>query len=192
MGRSRRRCEERVTITSGSIFRNVNTDFIEVAIENITFCPQTITVSILNQQNTCNGTEFPKYGYLCGDLVNRTSDGTISTSNTSECELFYPPEGVTPVLTPFTFTIPPRQLFIVRAWPTDPFIPQEPYYKVQVTYPTDPFQPLDPIRPQEPVRPIIVNTWGISSAGVIQAGNTVLHGQFRFQPGDPHMPVDPI
>lgn len=184
MGRSRRRCEERVTITSGSIFRNVNTDFIEVAIENITFCPQTVTVSVLNQQNTCNGTEFPKYGYLCGDLVNRNSDGTVSTSDTSECELFYPPD-VTPVLTPFTFTIPPRQLFIVRAFPTDPIRPPTPYYKVQVTIPGDPHAPQDPFHPGDPHFPIIVNTWGISSAGVIQSGNTVLHSQFRFQPQDP-------
>lgn len=128
MDRNRRRCrcEERVTLTSGSIFRNVNTDFIEVAIENITFCPQTVTVSILNQQNTCNGTEFPKYGYLCGTLVNETSNGTVSTIDTNERELFYPPEGVIPVLTPFTFTIPPRQLFIVRAYPVDPFRPTDP------------------------------------------------------------------
>ncbi|TKI96025.1 hypothetical protein FC699_11725 [Bacillus wiedmannii] len=57
--------------------------------------------------------------------------------------------------------------------------------------PQDPIRPGDPLQPQDPHIPIVVNTWGISSAGVIQSGNTVLHSQFRFLPQDPIRPQDP-
>ncbi|MGH0428170.1 hypothetical protein ACQVPL_02620 [Bacillus hominis] len=67
-------------------------------------------------------------------------------------------------------------------------------YVVRVTQPVDPFrpqeptQPQDPLLPQDPYRPVIINTWGINFAGVIQQGNTVLNGQFL--PLDPGFPGD--
>ncbi|MFQ6177304.1 hypothetical protein ACLMJU_10640 [Bacillus paranthracis] len=49
--------------------------------------------------------------------------------------------------------------------------------------------PTDPVHPGDPHSPVIVNTWGINFAGVIQQGNTVLNGQFA--PQDPYSPTDP-
>ncbi|WP_198090497.1 hypothetical protein [Bacillus wiedmannii] len=63
-------------------------------------------------------------------------------------------------------------------------------YVVRVTAPVDPFSPTDPLSPLDPIRPVIINTWGINFAGVIQQGNTVLNGQ--FSPQDPFQPVDPV
>ncbi|KYG32574.1 hypothetical protein [Bacillus gaemokensis] len=91
------------------------------------------------------------------------------------------PEGVNPFIAPVTFTIPPRQLFSVRT-----FISGDPLYVVRVT------APQDPITPTDPLSPVTVNTWGISAAGVIQNGNTLLHGQFVRQPVDPITPGDPL
>jgi len=94
------------------------------------------------------------------------------------------PEGVNSFVGPVTFTISPRQLFSVRV-----FLPQDPVYVVRVTAPVDPVQPGDPLQPQDPIRPVTINTWGISFAGVIQQGNTVLNGQ--FSPVEPISPGDP-
>lgn len=58
------------TITSGPLFRSVNTDVIQVSILNLFNIPQTMTVSIIDWQNTCDENEFPKYGFICGDIVN--------------------------------------------------------------------------------------------------------------------------
>ncbi|MES5866657.1 hypothetical protein [Bacillus cereus group sp. RP32] len=69
--------------------------------------------------------------------------------------------------------------------PQDPHQPQDPTYVVRVT------RPGDPISPTDPSHPVTINTWGISFAGVIQQGNTVLNGQFTRYPGDPYIPGDP-
>lgn len=72
-------------------------------------------------------------------------------------------EGVTPFVGPVTFTIPLRQPFSIRMFsPTNPF---------------------------EPSRPVIINTWGINFAGVIQQGNTLLNGQ--SQPVEPFSSTAP-
>jgi hypothetical protein len=170
-----------VTVTSGPIFRNIGTDFIEVAILNVTNSSQTVTVSIRNWQNTCDPEEFPKFAYLCGEILNDPEEGDVTILNGV---LFPPPSGFLPFLTPFTFAIPARQLLIVRAFPTDPIVPPQTYYDVQVTYPTDPVIPGNPFLPTDPIR---VNTWGISSLGTIQEGNTILHHLFTRL-----LPVDPI
>jgi hypothetical protein len=166
-----------VTVTSGPLFRNANTSFIQVSVQNVTDSPQTVTVSILNWQNTCDPEEFPKFGFLCGEIVNEPENGNGDGVTVQNGVIFFPPEGFIPVLTPFTFTIPARQLFSVRAFPGDPILPNCPVYEVQVTLPTDPILPTDPVR---------INTWGIDGFGVIQTGNTVLHHQFtRLHPTDP-------
>ncbi|OZI11017.1 hypothetical protein CEW92_13465 [Bacillaceae bacterium SAS-127] len=127
--------------------------------------------------------EFPKFGFLCGEIVNEPEDGEITIQNGEE--LFYPPAGFLPVLSPFTFTIPARQLFSIQAWPPNSIFPNDPIYVVRVTLPVDPIAPADPILPVDPVR---VNTWGINAlAGIIQSGNTVLHHQFTRL-----LPVDPV
>ena len=134
-----------ITVTSGPLFRNANTSFIQVSVQNVTDSPQTVTVSVLNWQNTCDPEEFPKFGFLCGEIVNEPEVDTITTNQNGNGEdNFFPPVGFIPVLTPFTFTIPARQLFSIQAYPTNPIIPSDPIYEVQVTYPTGPILPGDP------------------------------------------------
>lgn len=192
-------CEPRYqTYTSGPLFRNADTDFIQVSALNQTDEPQTVTIAVQNYQDTCDGGVFPSYGYLCGELVNDdngSSDDTVRNGN-GGC-IYYEPEGVNPFIGPVTFTIPPKQLFSVRVfYPQEPILPQDPVYVVRVTipvdpvFPTDPLAPIDPVRPGDPYSPVIINTWGINFAGVIQQGNTVLNGQ--FYPTDPIFPTDPV
>ncbi|MGG0645502.1 sodium:proton exchanger [Bacillus mycoides] len=181
-------CEPRYqTVTSGPLFRNANTDFIQVSTLNQTDEPQTVTIAVQNYQDTCDGDAYPSYGYLCGELINDDnggSDDEIRNGDDNGGCIYCEPEGVNPFVGPVTFTIPPRQLFSVRVFlPLDPIRPQEPFYVVRVTLPTD------PARPTDPHSPVTVNTWGINFAGVIQQGNTVLNGQFT--PGEPISPVDP-
>lgn len=166
-----------VTVTSGPLFRNGDTDFIQVSVLNVTDSPQTVTVSIQNWQNMCPPEEFPKFGFLCGELVNEPENGEPEITIQNSEDLFFPPVGFIPVLTPFTFTIPARQLFSIQAWPADPILPPNPIYVINVTFPNDPIIG-DLVR---------VNTWGIDALdGVIQTGNTVLHHQFtRLAPADP-------
>ncbi|PFN23388.1 sodium:proton exchanger [Bacillus cereus] len=197
-------CEPRYqTVTSGPLFRNADTDFVQVSALNESDEPQTVTIAVQNYQDTCDGDVFPSYGYLCGKLVNPDSNGATITLQNRECgdgenDIYCPPEGVTPFVGPVTFTIPPRQLFSVRVFiPTDPGIPTDPLYVVRVTVPGDPFTPVDPTRPGDPFyptdpgRPVKINTWGINFAGIIQQGNTVLNEQFTRFPGDPFSPGDP-
>jgi hypothetical protein len=123
------------TVTSGPMFRNANTSFIQVSALNISDSPQTVTISILDWQNTCEENEFPKFGFLCGEIVNDPDDTNPGVQNGP---IFFPPVGFIPVLMPFTLTIPPRQLFSVQAYPTDP--PPDTVYEVRVTIPADPVQ----------------------------------------------------
>ncbi len=185
-------CEPRYqTLTSGPLFRNANTGFIQVSALNQTDEPQTVTIAVQNYQDTCDGDVFPSYGYLCGELINDDNGGSDDTARNGNGGCIYcEPEGVTPFVGPVTFTIPPRQLFSLRVFaPQEPLAPQDPVYVVQVTAPVDPIMPTDPILPQDPFSPVTINTWGINFAGVIQQGNTVLNGQFKpvdlVRPGDP-------
>ncbi|EEK52979.1 Sodium/calcium exchanger [Bacillus cereus BGSC 6E1] len=189
------------TLTSGPLFRNINTDFIQVSALNQTNEPQTVTIAVQNYQDTCDCAVFPSYGYLCGKLVNPDSNGATMTLQNRECgdgenDIYCPPEGVHPFTGPVTFTIPPRQLFSVRVFfPGDPGQPVDPVYVVRVTrpgdphIPGDPHSPGDPFQSQDPHSPVTINTWGINFSGVIQQGNTVLNGQFTpvalYRPGDP-------
>ncbi|PGE75516.1 sodium:proton exchanger [Bacillus toyonensis] len=187
-------CEPRYqTYTSGPLFRNADTDFIQVSALNQSDEPQTVIIAVHDYQDTCDGDTFPSYGYLCGELINDDnggSDDELSNGNGNGGCIYCEPEGVNPFVGPVTFTIPPRQLFSVRVFlPQDPHQPLDPHYVVRVTLPTDPLIPTDPVLPLDPVRPVTVNTWGINFAGIIQQGNTVLNGQFT--PVDPHIPVDP-
>lgn len=179
-------CEPRYqTLTSGPLFRNADTDFIQVSALNQTDEPQTVTIAVQNYQDTCEGNVYPSYGYLCGELINDDNGGSDDTVRNSNGGCIYcEPEGVNPFVGPVTFTIPPRQLFSLRVFrPQEPISPQDPVYVVRVT------RPGDPIRPTDPFSPVIINTWGINFAGVIQQGNTVLNGQ--FSPTDPFIPQDP-
>ncbi|KAA0766386.1 sodium:proton exchanger [Bacillus sp. SH5-2] len=180
-------CEPRYqTYTSGPLFRNANTDFVQVSAFNQTDEPQAVTIAVQNYQDTCDGDVYPSYGYLCGELINDDNGGSDDTVRNGNGGCIYcEPEGVNPFVGPVTFTIPPRQLFSVRVFfPGDPARPQDPTYVVRVTRPADPYSPGDPASPQDPHSPVTINTWGINFAGVIQQGNTVLNRQFS--------PVDPV
>ncbi len=185
-------CETRYqTLTSGPLFRNADTDFIQVSALNQTDEPQTVTIAVQNYQDTCDGDVYPSYGYICGELINDDNGGSDDTVRNGNGGCIYcEPEGVTPFLGPVTFTIPPRQLFSLRVYPQDPIQPQDPHYVVRVTLPVDPFRPQDPTRPTDPHSPVTINTWGINFAGVIQQGNTVLNEQ--FSPVEPITPTEPI
>ena len=188
-------CEPRYqTLTSGPLFRNADTDFIQISALNQTDEPQTVTIAVQNYQDTCDGDVFPSYGYLCGELINDDnggSDDEAQNENGNGGCIYCEPEGVNPFVGPVTFTIPPRQLFSVRVfYPQDPIQPTDPLYVVRVTLPTDPILPQDPSIPADPHSPVLVNTWGINFAGVIQQGNTVLNGQ--FSPQDPFQPGAPV
>lgn len=151
------------TYTSGPLFRNANTDFIQVSALNQTDEPQTVTIAVQNYQDTCDGDVFPSYGYLCGELINEDDNGNGGSDDTVRngnggC-IYCEPEGVTPFVGPVTFTIPPRQLISVRVFlPQEPFQPQDPSYVVRVTRPTDPVIPQDPSQPLDPHSPVIINT----------------------------------
>lgn len=137
------------TFTSGPLFRNADTDFIQVSALNQTDEPQTVTIAVQNYQDTCDGDIYPSYGYLCGERINDDNNGNGSDATTRNGDdgcIYCEPEGVAPFVAPFvgpvTFTIPPRQLFSVRVFrPEDPHIPQDPTYVVRVTLPGDPLAP---------------------------------------------------
>lgn len=187
-------CETRYqTLTSDPLFRNADTDFIQVSALNQTDEPQNVTIAVQNYQDTCDGDVYPSYGYLCGELTNDDnggSDDEVSNRNGNGGCIYCEPEGVTPFIGPVTFTIPPRQLFSVRVFrPQEPIQPTDPIYVVRVMIPVEPILPGDPALPGDPFSPVIINTWGINFTGVIQQGNTVLNEQFI--PGDPLISIDP-
>ncbi|MEK0224049.1 sodium:proton exchanger [Bacillus proteolyticus] len=113
------------------LFRNANTDFIQVSALNQTDEPQTVTIAVQNYQDTCDGDIYPSYGYLCGELIYEGgSDIEVCNGNESGCT-YCEPEGINQFVGPATFTIPPRQLYSVRVFiPADPLIPVEPIYVV--------------------------------------------------------------
>ncbi len=120
-------CEPRYqTLTSGPLFRNSDTDFIQVSALNQTDEPQIVTIAVQNYQDTCVGDVFPSYRYLCGELINNDnggSDDDVGNKNGNGGCIYCEPEGVTPFIGPVTFTIPPQQLFSLRV-----FAPQEPIF----------------------------------------------------------------
>ncbi|MMZ57559.1 hypothetical protein SAMN04487909_14650 [Aneurinibacillus migulanus] len=165
--------------TTGLMFRHPSTDVIVVSLFNqAPDLPQTVTVSVSDWQNTCTPTEFNKFAFLCGDILNPPGNGN-GNGNGNGIVInngpgpFSPPVGFLPFTTPVT--IPPRRNLIIHAYPPDPVLPPSPLYEVVV----NPLHPIDPILPPDPIRPpVIVNTWGITVDGIIQEGNTVLHRQF--------------
>ncbi|SES28114.1 hypothetical protein [Salipaludibacillus aurantiacus] len=167
------------TLTTGTLFRNEETDLVFISLFNQDPAQtHTVTVSVLDWQNTCDPTEFNKFAYLCGELFippsgNGSSAGTLQNNNNGD---YTPPVDDPPITTPFTFAIPPLSHLVIHATPSDPIAPAPPapLYEVRVRVPV---VPTDPIIPPNPIFPVVVNTWGISFAGVIQTGNTVLQHQ---------------
>lgn len=184
-----------ITVTTGALFRNAGTDLVVVSLLNQDpNRSHTVTVSVLDWQNTCDPTEYDKFAFLCGDIQNPPENGNGNGIGILNGAPFIRPIGFLPITTPFTFLIPPRKHLVIHAHPTDPVAPPSPLYEVQVAlpttpiflptdpiFPTDPIYPTDPIHPVDPIAPsirVIANTWGINTLGTIQEGNTVLHHQF--------------
>ncbi|MEH0979216.1 sodium:proton exchanger [Bacillus mobilis] len=91
------------TLTSGPLFRNVDTDFIQVSVLNQTDEPQTVTIAVQNYQDTYDGGIYPSYGYLCGELINEDNGGSDDTARNGNGGCIYcEPEGVTPFIGPVT------------------------------------------------------------------------------------------
>lgn len=174
---------ESTLFTTGAIWRNPNTDVVIVTLLNEDYnMPQTVTVSVLDWQNTCNPAEVAKSAYLCGQVVNPTLN-TTQTIQPQQGNIVIP-DNVQPIFTPFTFTIPPRNLLAIHAVLPNSFQQPSPCYEVLVT------------SQYEPAKSIITNTFGVNAAGVPQEGNTVLHDQFSPTPvtsyGLPHYPYAPL
>jgi hypothetical protein len=152
------------TFTTGPIWRNPNTEIVVVTLLNEDpNVSQTVTVSVLDWQDTCNPTEFDKFAFLCGKSINPP----LPEQGVQPQQInIVPLDDVQPITTPLTFTIPPRQLLTIHAVPPQPTFLPAPIYEVRVTFPPN------------PIRRVIVNTFGINAAGVPQEGNTVLHNQF--------------
>lgn len=144
--------------------------------------PQTVTVSVLDWQNTCNPAEVAKFSFLCGQVVNPFLN-TAQAFQPQQSNIV-PPDNVQPILTPLTFTIPPRNLLVIHAFLPNPVQQPSPCYEVLVT-------------PQYgPAKCVIANTFGVNTAGVPQDGNTILHHQFsptpaisRLLPNYPYAPL---
>lgn len=131
-------CEPRYQAqTSGPLFRNADTDFIQVSALNQTDEPPTVTIAVQNYQDTCEGNVYPSYGYLCGELINDDnggSDDEVRNGDGNGGYIYCEPEDVNPFIGPVTFTIPPRQLFSVKGFfPQDPYQPVDPHYVVRIT-----------------------------------------------------------
>jgi|GEM_PF-4241217 len=94
-------------------------------------------------------------------VTETSEEGTESNENEAGNE------RIIPITTPFTFTIPPRQLLLIHAYPPDSDAQSVPMYEILAALPVDSVIP-----------PILVNAWGINHSGRIQEGNTVLHHQF--------------
>jgi len=174
---------ESAVFTTGSIWRNPNTEIVIVTLLNEDYnMPQTVTVSVLDWQNTYNPTEVAKFAFLCGQVVN-PSLNTAQTIQPQQSSIA-PPDNVQPILTPFTFTIPPRNLLVIHASLPNSFQMPSPCYEVLVT------------SQHGPAKSVITNTFGVNAAGVPQEGNTVLHDQFSPTPvtsyGLPHYPYAPL
>lgn len=97
------------TYTSSPLFRNADTDFIQVSALNQTDEPQTVIIEVQNYQDTCDVDVYPSYGYLCGELINDDNGGSDDTVRNGNGGCIYcKPEGVNPFVGSVTFTIPPR------------------------------------------------------------------------------------
>lgn len=170
---------ESAVFTTGPVWRNPNTEVVIVTLLNEDYnIPQTVTVSVLDWQNTYNPAEVAKSAFLYGQVVNTAQ--TIQPQQSS----IVPPDNVQPILTPFTFTIPPRNLLVIHASLPNSFQMPSPCYEVLVT------------SQHGPAKCVITNTFGVNAAGVPQEGNTVLHHQFSSTPaishGLPHYPYAPL
>lgn len=139
---------------------------------------QTVTVSVLDWQNTSNPAEVAKFSFLCGQVINPPLN-TTQTIQPQQSSLV-PPDNVQPILTPFTFTIPPRNLLVIHAFLPNPFQQPSPCYEVLVT------------SQHGPAKNVIMNTFGVNTAGVPQEGNTILHHQFLPTPAISYVPPVPL
>ncbi|PEA56770.1 hypothetical protein CON64_00580 [Bacillus pseudomycoides] len=174
---------ESAVFTTGPIWRNPNTDVVIVTLLNEDFnMPQTVTVSVLDWQNTCNPAEVAKSAFLCGQVVNPPLNTTQTIQSQQSSSV--PPNNIQPILTPFTFTIPPRNVLTIHAVLPNSFQQPSPCYEVLVT------------SQHGPAKSVITNTFGVNAAGVPQEENTVLHDQFPPTPvtsyGLPHYPYAPL
>ncbi|MGG2018233.1 hypothetical protein [Bacillus sp. S10(2024)] len=174
---------ESAVFTTGPVWRNPNTEVVIVTLLNEDYnIPQTVTVSVLDWQNTYNPAEVSKSAFLYGQVVNPP----VNTAQTIQPQQnsIVPPGNIQPILTPFTFTIPPRNLLVIHASLPNPFQMPSPCYEVLVT------------SQHGPAKCVITNTFGVNAAGVPQEGNTALHHQFSSTPaishGLPHYPYAPL
>ncbi|MDQ6600749.1 hypothetical protein [Bacillus salipaludis] len=96
-----------ITLTTGPVWRNPNTDFVIVSMLNQSDKPQEVTVSILDW-TTCDHPEYGKFAYTCGnapssvdessDESSSSSDDESSSSSSSSDESSNSEDGSSPVL----------------------------------------------------------------------------------------------
>ncbi|MBM7656549.1 hypothetical protein [Neobacillus cucumis] len=170
-----------ITLTTGPVWQNPDTQNIVVNVLNVSDKPQTVTVSVIDHSDCTNpNPELGKVAFLCGQPV--APDGMQLTNQPvaedDGCDCLADPSccNPNPVFTPITFTIPPKATLAVYAIP-NPFRPPVPIFEARVT---GAFTPA--IFPPSPCR---ISLFGINAAGFPQLGNIFYHSNFVVYPPVP-------
>ncbi|WP_085993146.1 hypothetical protein [Oceanobacillus senegalensis] len=90
-----------ITVTSGPILRNPNTEEVIVSVLNEDDCPQKATVSVADT-SMCPAFELPKEATICGELV---TDPLPPSDTEIDLGMVFPP---------VTVEIPPDEIAIIR------------------------------------------------------------------------------
>ncbi|MBT2722855.1 hypothetical protein [Bacillus sp. ISL-46] len=166
-----------ITLTTGPVWQNPDTQNIVVNVLNVSDKPQKVTVSVIDHSD-CTNPELGKVAFLCGQPVAPNGMQITTQPLVEDCDCLSDPTccNPNPVFTPVTFTIPPKATLAVYAI-SNPFFPPNPCFEARVT---GPFTPS--IFPPSPCRISLV---GVNAAGVPQLGNIFYHSNFVVAPPSP-------
>ncbi|MBV7508271.1 hypothetical protein KW850_23920 [Bacillus sp. sid0103] len=170
-----------VVLSSGPIVPNPNTELISVEILNVDPNHSRDVIVEVKNWTTCPPSELGKFVFLCGVQLNpvdlptddESSDNESSDNNFAGETEASPvasvviqdiPDAFPPITTPLFFRIPAQSRLTILAFPPAPTLPPSPCYEVRIVAPN-------------PVN-LLCSSFGLSSNGVPQEGNTVLHHQF--------------
>ncbi|MFJ8263529.1 hypothetical protein ACIQ4I_16495 [Rummeliibacillus sp. NPDC094406] len=159
-----------ITLTTGPVWRNPNTERVVVNVLNVSDKPQTVTVSVIDRTN-CLNQETAKMAFICGAPATPVG---IQPS-VSSCD---PLSDPTCNAVPVTFTISPQSTLAVHAFFSSPFLPGAPMFEARVTGPFS----ASSIYPPNPCR---ISMVGIDTAGVPQIGNVFNMPDFVVTPPSP-------
>ncbi|MED1471620.1 hypothetical protein [Bacillus salipaludis] len=118
-----------ITLTTGPVWQNPDTQNIVVNVLNLSDKPQIVTVSVIDHSDCTNpNPELGKVAFLCGQPVAPDDLQLSARQSDEECDCLADPSccNPNPVFTPVTFTIPPKATLAVYPIP-NPFLPPSPY-----------------------------------------------------------------